>query len=650
MTKEVPGAYKPRDAPQSDLPPDPGFADRRERPRTLARVTALSQEQPRPLVRSGVLEQAVGALAPLGGYALFTVLWIGRGVVLHPSTKVLGDALSDKTILMWSFLWWPHAIAHGHDPFLATAVWAPHGVDLAWVTSSPTLSLVLAPLSETVGPVFAYNVAALAAPPLAAWTTYLLARRLTGNVPASLFAGFLFGFSPYVIGQSIGHLNLSFVCLVPLAGLLAVRFLEGSLGRRGYAVALAVVLALQFGISTEIFATLTLIGVVCFALAFILLDSRARLAALARYTALAYAAAGAIVAPYLVHAFGSGTRLPLRPHRSQHALDLANILFPTKATWLRPPHSHAIVSRFTSNIDEIGGYLGVPLLVMALLAAVTLRGRLRRGVRLLLLAAVAADAMALGSQVRVAGHPVGTGIWAGIERLPALGEALPIRLEMYAGLFLVLAASFWLAQPGRRFWRFVLGALAVASLLPTPSGAFWTSHVRQSRFFDSPAYRTLVHRGDTALLFPYSSRRSWSMLWQAETHFRFAMIGGHVGQPIVPAECPWYRDYESLGGGMPSGGPAGFRQFLLAHHVDVVVEGPRTSARVRELIRASLPDARQAHLEGATVVRLSNLARLSPGDVSPFPASRPRSHAPRQVCRHLGQTTARDHLPPRPRA
>jgi hypothetical protein len=133
------------------------------------------------------------------------------------------------------------------------------------------------------------------------------------------------------------------------------------------------------------------------------------------------------------------------------------------------------------------------------------------------------------------------------------------------------------------------------------------------------------------------------MLWQAETHFRFAMIGGHVGQPIIPAECPWYRDYESFGGGTPPGGPAGFRRFLLAHHVDVVVEGPRTSARVRELIRASLPDARQVHVEGVTVVRLSNLARLWPGDTTQLPSSRPTSHAPRQVCRHLGHAQAREH-------
>jgi hypothetical protein len=604
-------------------------------------VSTLSQEQPRDRVTPAVVKQAVGALAPLAGYVAFTVLWIGRDVVLHPSTKVLGDALSDKTILMWSFLWWPHAIAHGHDPFLATAVWAPHGVDLAWVTSSPTLSLVLAPLSETVGPVFTYNLAALAAPALAAWTAYLLARRLTGNGAASLFAGFLFGFSPYVVGQSIGHLNLSFVCLVPLAGLLAVRFHEGSLGRWRFAGALALVLALQFGISTEVFATLTLLGAICFALAFFLLDGRGRLAALARYTALAYVGAGVVVTPYLLHAFADGTAAPLRPHRNRHALDLANLVFPTHATWWRPPHSRAIVSGFTSNIDEIGGYVGVPLLLMALLAAVTSTGRLRRGVWLLLLAATAADALAAGPEVRVAGNPVVTGVWAGIERLPALGEALPIRLEMYAALFLSLAVALWLAQPGRRVWRFVLGALAVASLLPSPSSAFWTSRARQSRFFDSAASRALVHRGDTALVFPYASRRSWSMLWQAEMRFRFAMIGGHVGQAIVPSECRWYRDYESFGGGTPPGGPAGFRRFLRAHHVSVVIEGPRTSPSVRELIRASLPDVRPVRDAGVTVLRLSKLSRLPRGAGSPSTPSRQRHDGPWQVCSRLKEARAR---------
>src|SRR5258706_128296 len=104
------------------------------------------------------------------------------------------------------------------------------------------------------------------APPLAAWATVLLARRLTGSFSASLVAGFLFGFSPYVISQSVSHLNLSCIFLVPVAGLLAVRFFEGSLSSTRYTVLLVLVLVAQFGISTEIFATLALLSVVCLVL------------------------------------------------------------------------------------------------------------------------------------------------------------------------------------------------------------------------------------------------------------------------------------------------------------------------------------------------------------------------------------------------
>ena len=569
-------------------------------------MTALLQ-RPSELRASIASRPAFQALAPLVLYAVFAVVWIGRGVIFHPTTRVLGDADRDKTILMWSFLWWPHAIAHGHDPFVANVVWAPHGVDLSWVTSSPTLALALSPLTAMFGAVFSYNFAALAAPPLAAWTTYLLARRLTRNVPASLVAGFLFGFSPFVISQSISHLNLSFICLVPLAGLLAVRSFEGSLGSRRYTVLLAVVLVLQFGISTEIFATVALLSVVLFVLAALVLDEPVRLVPLARYTVLAYAAVAVVVSPYLLHAFGGGSAPPVRPHASRHILDLANIVYPTQTTWLRPSGSDAITSRFTSGIDELGGYLGIPLLII-LVVAVTMTmlrlGRARRGVWMLALAAVVADAMAAGPEVTANGHPLGKGLWALLQHLPALGEAIPVRLAMYAVLFIALIVAVWLAEPGFRAWRFALAGLAIVCFLPNPSGAFWTAHVRQPSFFTTAAYRQVIHKGDVALVFPYADRVSWSMLWQAETGFRFRMIGGHIGQAIIPAECPWAGDWESIAGGMPPGGAAGFRRFLLEHRVDVIVEAPATTEWPRRLIAASLPDVRPVQLLGTTVYRL----------------------------------------------
>ena len=549
----------------------------------------------------------VQTLAPLLLYTAFATLWLGRGVLLHPATKVLGDPYRDKTILMWSFLWWPHAIAHGLNPFVADVVWAPHGVDLSWVTSSPTLSLALTPVTETLGPVAAYNLAALAGPPLAAWTAFLLARRLTGSVPASLVAGFLFGFSPYVVGQSVSHLNLSFVCLVPLAGLLVVRFFQGGLGPWRFAALLALVLALQFGVSTEIFATMTMLGVVCFVLAYLLLGERTRMVELATFTALAYVIVGVIASPYLLHV--AGHKAPQRSDLKRHALDLANTVLPTKTTWLQTPHGNVVltpgnIDGYPNYISEVDGYLGVPLLIMLGLAAVTLRGRARRGAWVLLLSAVVADAMALGPNMVIAGHRFGTGVWSLVQRLPAIGVAIPVRLEMYAALFVALAAAVWLARPEGRPWRFALAGLVVLTFLPTPSGTFWSSPVHQSTFFTTSAYRRVVRPGDVALVFPYSGRESGLMLWQAETGFRFKMIGGHTGQTIIPAECRWKWEWASVAAGTPPGGAASFRSFLLAHHVTLVLEGPHTSTWDTRLIAASLPDLVPVQLKDVTVVRI----------------------------------------------
>src|SRR5207248_224215 len=136
-------------------------------------------------------------------------------------------------------------------------------------------------------------------------------------------------------------------------------------------------------------------------------------------------------------------------------------------------------------------------------------GRARRGVWVLALAAICADAMAAGPKMKVAGHAIGTGVWALFRHLPAIGEAMPVRLAMYAVLFIALVAALWLAEPGARPWRFVLAGLAILCFLPNPSDAFWTSKVKNPSFFATGAYRQVIHPGDIALVFPYAARASW---------------------------------------------------------------------------------------------------------------------------------------------
>ena len=118
----------------------------------------------------------------------------------------------------------------------------------------------------------------------------------------------------------------------------------------------------------------------------------------------------------------------------------------SRSAWIRPSNAEAITSKFTSGLPELGGYLGIPLLIILVIVATTMRpGRARRGVWMLLLAAFVADLLAAGPVMKENGHRLGQGPWALIQHLPALGAAIPVRLAMYAILFIALAVALWLA-------------------------------------------------------------------------------------------------------------------------------------------------------------------------------------------------------------
>ena len=200
-------------------------------------------------------------LLALLAYGCLSLAMFGPWILGRMTTWFLSASTQDGSIFVWMFRWWPHAITHGINPLHTTAAWAPTGINLAWVTSVPLPAVALSPVTAVSGPFFSFNLVELAAPALAAWTAYLLCRHLAGAFLPALAGGFFFGFSPYLIDEfGMGHPNLSLVFLVPLAAYLVVRLLDGSLPARLVIPLLGVVLGAQLYISTETFATLTLMG------------------------------------------------------------------------------------------------------------------------------------------------------------------------------------------------------------------------------------------------------------------------------------------------------------------------------------------------------------------------------------------------------
>jgi len=516
-------------------------------------------------------------------YLAASVAIFGRHVVVAPDSRVVGDLGADKTIFMWNFVWWPHALAHLHDPFHTMAVWAPHGIDLAWITATPGASLPALPLTFTAGPVVAYNTLMLAAPAVAAWCAYLLCRKLTGRFWPSLFGGWVFGFSAFEVNQTDGHLHMTLIFLVPLAALLVVMRVRGELRRRAFVVALALTLTFQFLFSTELFFMLTLVAVIVGALTWWRLpEVRPTLRPATRDAGYALALSGLLLAPYWIHAFfvaGPPTHAIQSP--SEYGADVLNFLSPTRRIWLQPGFAASLQHHFRGNGVEQTAYLGLPLVALGL--AFMWQARKRRADSVLALALVVLVVLAFGPYVRAAGRVIGLGPWWLFAELPVTESALPVRLTMFVALGIGIVLALFLARGGGLWhWAFALVALAV--IFPNPSQNLWASTVPRTTFFAQDHYRQFIHSDDRVLVFPYGPV-GWSMLWQAETHLRFHMVGGYLGPRKTPAEARWYELYHGFAGGpLPRNATHRFRRFLAVHDVQWIVVAPGAKPKVRRLV------------------------------------------------------------------
>ena len=459
------------------------------------------------------------------GYSAIAFAYFGARLLPHPGRDVLGSG-KDPLIFIWAFAWWPHALSEWTNPLVSHAIYAPEGYNLAWTTTVPALAVAFAPLTLLLGPVVSYNVAAVLLPALAAWTMYLLCRHLTGSTWAALVGGYLFGFSSYILGQQLeGHLHMTGVFPVPLMVLALVRFLDGSLDRRGLTWRIGALVALQLWLSTEVALTMTLALGIGLALAVWRIPSvrpnvRSALAPLAA----GYGVALLLASPLLVYALrdlpGRSFTLP-----DSGRTDAVNLLFPTEVNALGDTRLGSPTKGF--NTVEAALYLGLPTLLIVVLFA--WRERRSRRAQVLLAALVLPLLVALGPVLLVDGHELFTLPWKLALHVPGLENARLPRLAVYASLAAGLVVALWTARTqGRLYPRpFVLPVLAVAALIPALDRPFYLDHVERNAFFADGVYRSCLGGDENLAIFPYGHGGD-SMLWQAESGFRFRLAGGFL--------------------------------------------------------------------------------------------------------------------------
>jgi len=469
----------------------------------------------------------------------------------------------DQTV--WFLNWVPHALAHGLNPFFSNAIYVPTGVNLAQNTSTPLLGWITAPFAPALSPVVRANLLMILAMPISATAAFVVLRKWQVWGPAAALGGLFYGFSPFMVGQSLAHLELIFVPLPPLIALTVASILQnqGLSGRLG--VQLGVLIAAQYLISPEILA---IVGVlIVAALACIAIRNPKNVPKLVHTasgaTGIALAVAVVLMSYPLwmlfygpQHFAGAVPSTTLNPYHN----DLLSFLAPGAqqrvSLGMRSLGNHLAIE---SNTAEIDGYIGVPLLIITGVLAWWSRHspRMQLAVVLTLVAAL----LSLGPYLAVDGRLTSIPLpFLLLDHLPVLKAILPSRISIGVDACLAAVIAFGLddlrhahqAEWTRRFGSAASVVVTLVVLVATQLPQWPESSASEPAVVLPAALTRAIPAGDpVAITYPYDTAlTNEPMLWQAEDDFKFRLLGGYA-----------YHSYLDSFRNSPMS-PPGLQQFL----------------------------------------------------------------------------------------
>jgi hypothetical protein len=488
----------------------------------------------------------------LGAFAVTALLW------RDPASRMVAGNASDADYMAWFFRYSAEAVAHLHLPALVTAAMnAPAGVNVMWNASVLLPGMLLAPVTLLAGPQVAATVMITVGFAGSALAMFVVLRRWGVSAPAAALAGFVYGFSPAVLHSAIGHYDLMFIVLPPLIADVVMRLAAGRVSVRRGGVEFGLLVTAQLFVDEEILFD-TAVAVVILLLVFGLRRGlRVRLSelgALARGIGVGCAVVLVLAGyPLWIQFFG-----PLHQYGSPftqdfYKNDLSGFIVPSSLELIHSAASAAEATRYQGNLPEYLGYLGGPLLIVLVGAAVWWWRH--PVIRALAITWVLTAVFSLGGTLLVNGHehPAVKLPWYWVQNLPVLASVLPDRFSLIADgvaaalLAFAIDAAIPAAARGRRPELAVL-ACAVLAVLPILPRPLPTSAVSPPPPGWSAVFADLrLPASATVLVVPVPTPTfTEPMRWQATSGEPSSLIGGYF---IGPA---WYGHAYVDGNGIPA--------------------------------------------------------------------------------------------------
>ena len=449
---------------------------------------------------------------------VFASTWV------NPAGRWIGSP-KDPQLFIWYLGWIPHQLSQGLNPLFTDHLSYPPGVNLMWNTSMLFPAVLLWPVTAAFGPVVAYNMLITGGIALSAWCGFLAARRFVDRDLACFLAGLLYGFSPGMLAQALGHPHVVVALFPPVALLLGHEILVRRRLNPVVAGALAgVAAALQLLTGEEVLAATLVIGV--FGVALLALMHRDQLRTSLPYVAKASGAALFVFA--ILAAYPLGFQF-LGPQRVSGSVQGPDVYVSDLLAFFLPGN----LIHFTGNVTENDAYVGLPLL--ALFAAGLVLGWHLPRIRWIGLTALVVAVLSLGPHLHVDGNVTPVLLpWALVAQLPLMESALPARLMDigFLGIGIVVAYACARALSSTRGWQYVTAVLLLLGAVIVPPLPYPSEAATAPPFFKSGGDVEKIQEGSVVLVTPFSSKESTdAMFWQASAGYRFRMPEGDAFTP-----------------------------------------------------------------------------------------------------------------------
>ncbi len=472
-----------------------------------------------------------------GAVALTWRLWA------DPASRIQIGDVTDVNLFSWFIRYSAESVAHGSLPALVTtAMNAPHGINLMWNTSLLLPGVLLTPVTLLAGPQTTLTLLLTLGFAGSAASLYWVLRRWGIRIGPAALGGALYGFSPALLAAAVGHYHLEFAVLPPLLIDAMLRIVTG----RGHALKtgawLGLLAAAQFFIGEELLVdTVFAAGVV---LVVLILMRPGAVAGQAGRSAAGLAVAAGIALVICSYALWVQFHGPLAQHgnpwKANHFRNrAAAFVTPAGNMLLHTSSGAAAIARHPAYVSEYVAYLGYPLLVVLIVAAVRYWRDLR--VRVAAVACAVLEILSFGGTQVIRGRTVPPVLlpWHWLANLPVISQMLPDRLSLLAdGLAaVVLAVSLDLALSATALprWRRVglpvaIAAIAVLPLIPLPLHTTQAAGVPAG--YRTAFARLALPRDARVLVVPVAyGHVSQPLRWYADTGYPGSMNGGYFIGP-----------------------------------------------------------------------------------------------------------------------